>query len=224
MTQKNVQSISLIKKNSALLINFNRENKLNAIDLHMRDVIWEGLRLVQTDIQINALIFTSEVPGCFSSGADINDFGTAPSIQESKNARLERDIWGVLNNLDVPIFSFVDGIAYGAGFEIVLASDYIYATSQSRFALPEIKLGYIPAAGGSQLIIRRLPSSDAKRIVYTGEPISTDRLYELGLINRIIERKAFDTEIDILCKQLLNYDTKEIRTLKSKFVHLINTN
>ena len=55
-------------------------------------------------------------------------------------------------------------------------------------------------------------------------PISTDRLYELGLINRIIERKAFDTEIDILCKQLLNYDTKEIRTLKSKFVHLINTN
>lgn len=104
-----------------------------------------------------------------------------------------------------------------------MASDYIYATSQSSFALPEIKLGYIPAAGGSQLIIRKLPLSDAKRIVYTGEPTTTDRLHELGLINRIIERKNFNNEIDILCKQLLNYDTKELRKLKSKFVNFVNT-
>ena len=224
MSLNNTQSINLIKKGSSLIISFNRVNKLNAIDLHMRDIIWEGLMLVQSDVQINALIFTSETPGSFSAGADINDFGTAPSIQDSKNARLERDIWGVLNNLDVPIFSFVDGITYGAGFEIVLASDYIYATNRSSFALPEIKLGYIPAAGGSQLVLRRLPLSDAKKIVYTGESVTTDRLYELGLINRILERKDFDTAIDVLCKELLNYDTKEIRLLKSKFVNLINAN
>ena len=106
MSLNNAQSVNLIKKDSSLLVNFNRANKLNAIDLQMRDLIWEGLQLVQSDNQINALIFTSETLGIFSAGADINDFGTAPSIQESKNARLERDIWSVLNNLDVPIFTF----------------------------------------------------------------------------------------------------------------------
>ena len=220
----NTQPIHLIKKDNSLLINFNRAHKLNAINLQMRDIIWEGLQLVKNDDQINALIFTSNIPGCFSAGADINDFGTAPSIQESKNARLERDIWGSLNNLDVPIFSFVDGITYGAGFEIVLASDYIYATSQSSFALPEIKLGYIPAAGGSQLIIRRLPLSDAKRLVYTGEATTTDRMYELGIVSKIIERKNFNTEIDMLCKQLLKYDTNAVRELKMKFVNFVNSN
>tara|TARA_Y100001970_G_scaffold159791_1_gene195545 strand:- start:30926 stop:31600 length:675 start_codon:yes stop_codon:yes gene_type:complete len=217
------QPIELVKKERSLLINFKRANKLNAIDLQMRDVIWEGLQLIENDAQINALIFTSEIKGCFSAGADINDFGTAPSIKDSKNARLERDIWGVLNNLCVPIFTFVDGIAYGAGFEIVLASDYIYATSQSRFALPEIKLGYMPAAGGSQLIIRRLPLSDAKNLIYTGESTSTNRMHELGLISKIIEKKDFSAEIDILCNQLLNYNTGELRKLKSKFVKFKNS-
>ena len=74
------------------------------------------------------------------------------------------------------------------------------------------------------MIIRRLPVSDAKRLVYTGEATTTDRMYELGIVSKIIERKNFNTEIDMLCKQLLKYDTNALRELKMKFVNFVNSN
>ena len=95
MSLNNTQSINLIKKGSSLIISFNRVNKLNAIDLHMRDIIWEGLMLVQSDVQINALIFTSETPGSFSAGADINAKGFYLSLK----GQIESDIIkiGIMN-------------------------------------------------------------------------------------------------------------------------------
>lgn len=210
------------KKRNSLIVTFSRPEKMNAINLSMRDKIWEALELVRVDQKINAIIFTSNIPGCFSAGADINDFGSAPSIEASRKARLQRNLWKLLNNLDVPIISFVDGIAYGAGAEIAMASDWVFATSNSMFALPEIKLGYIPAAGGSQLVLRKLPYSEANKIVFHGSPISAPRLYQLGLVHKIIQSNEVNYIINEWCSMLIDFEIEKLRKLKNKFLIISN--
>jgi len=210
------------KKCNSLIVTFSRPEKMNAINLSMRDKIWEALELVRIDQEINAIIFTSNIPGCFSAGADINDFGSAPSIEASRNSRLKRNLWKLLNNLDIPIISFVDGIAYGAGAEIAMASDWVFATSNSMFALPEIKLGYIPAAGGSQLVLRKLPHSEANKIVFHGSSISASRLYQLGLVSKIIQSNEVNYLIDEWCTMLIDFEVEKLRKLKNKFLIISN--
>jgi enoyl-CoA hydratase/carnithine racemase len=220
--ESNSDDVFIEKNRNSLVVTFSRPEKMNAINLSMRDKIWEALELVRVDQKINAIIFTSNIPGCFSAGADINDFGSAPSIEASRKARLQRNLWKLLNNLDVPIISFVDGIAYGAGAEIAMASDWVFATSNSMFALPEIKLGYIPAAGGSQLVLRKLPYSEANKIVFHGSPISAPRLYQLGLVHKIIQSNEVNYIIDEWCSMLIDFEIEKLRKLKNKFLIISN--
>jgi|TARA_B110000263_G_C15307164_1_gene511064 enoyl-CoA hydratase len=217
---KKMPEITLSKRYNSLIVTFNRPNKKNAINLYMRDVLWEALELINLDKEINGLVFISSVDNCFSSGADINDFGTSGSIIASKKARIERDVWKALNYIDVPVLSVVDGIAYGAGAEIALASDWIFSTLRSQFALPEPKIGYMPAAGGTQLIIKKMPSSDAYKIAFLGESLSALRLNDFGLIAKLIEKDNILNEVDEWCSMLLNFDVNNLRTLKNMYMQL----
>ena len=137
-------------------ITLNRPERLNAINMAMRDLLWEYLQACRDHPDVRAVCFRGE-GRAFSAGADISEFGTAPSLMEARRARHERDVWGLMLSLPVPLVARMHGFCFGAGLELPLCCDVRVAEEGTQFALPEVTLGYIPSAGGTQTLRARFP-------------------------------------------------------------------
>jgi len=152
MTTSSPFETLLFQKDGAVAhISLNRPQVVNAYNIQMRDDFSEALSAVQLDQEVRALLITGEGRG-FCAGADLTEFGSAPSQVIARQVRWERDIWGQLVNLDKPVVAAVHGYCIGSGLEIALLCDLRIAAAGTVFALPEVQLGMIPAAGGTQTL------------------------------------------------------------------------
>jgi enoyl-CoA hydratase/carnithine racemase len=167
-------------------LTLDRPERLNAVHLAMRDDLWEVLTLLRDDPSIRAAVIRGEGGRAFSAGADITEFGSAPSLVAAREARLGRDLWGLMSALSVPLIAAIRGYAFGAGLEMSLYCDLRVASEDARFALPEVTLGYIPSAGGTQTAVRHLRRSDAMRLTLTGDPIDATEALEAGLVHAVV--------------------------------------
>lgn len=172
-------------------LTLNRPRVLNAVDLRMRDELWLAFLAFRDDPDARALVLRG-AGRSFCSGADISDFGTAPSIVESRRARQERDLWGLLLHLPKPTIAAVHGHALGAGLEMALLCDLRVASEDATFGLPEVKLGYIPSAGGTQTLPRAVPHGVALHMILSGDPIDAREAYRLRLVQRVVPREELD--------------------------------
>ena len=162
----------------------NRPDRLNAYSVAMRDDFAEALHLVTEDGEIGALLITGK-GRAFCAGADLSEFGTAPSQVIARNARWQRDVWGQLINLDKPIVVAVHGYCIGSGVEILLLGDLRIAASDTVFAMPEAQLGMIPAAGGSQTLPASAGPSVALDLLYTGRRFGAAEALGYGIVSRV---------------------------------------
>jgi enoyl-CoA hydratase/carnithine racemase len=187
--QTETDELVLYRKEGALAwITLNRPAVLNAINLAMRDLLWEILHAVRDDPDVRALIVCGSGDRAFSAGADIQEFGTAPSYLEARNARRERDLWPFLLSLSKPTIAAMHGFAYGAGCELALCCDLRIAADDATFALPEVGLGYIPSAGGTQLLPRTILPERALSMILTGAAIGPAEALRMGLVGRVVPR------------------------------------
>ncbi len=164
----------------------NRPDRLNAYSVAMRDEFAEALHAAAEDNEIGALLITGKGRS-FCAGADLSEFGTAPSQVIARNARWQRDVWGQLINLEKPIVVAVHGYCIGSGVEILLLGDLRIAASDTLFALPEVQLGMIPAAGGSQTLPASAGPSVALDLLYTGRRFGAAEAVACGIISRVVE-------------------------------------
>jgi enoyl-CoA hydratase/carnithine racemase len=167
-------------------ITLNRPDVLNAANMAMRDELWDTLHAVADDPDVLVAVFRGAGERAFSAGADISEFGTAPSFVESRAARQERDLWGRMLTIYKPFIAAIRGYAYGAGCELALLCDIRIASDDATFALPEVTLGYIPSAGGTQTLPRMIPPGIARELILAGEPIDAQRALACGLIHRVV--------------------------------------
>ena len=174
-------------------LTLNRPERLNAVHLAMRDELWMHLCLLRDDPMVRAAVIRGAGDRAFSAGADITEFGTAPSFIQAREARTGRDLWGLMSSLSTPLVAAIQGYAYGAGLEMSLYCDIRVATEDAQFALPEVTLGYIPSAGGSQTIGRHIPLGEALRMATAGAPIGAMRAYELGMVHEVVPRAELQT-------------------------------
>jgi enoyl-CoA hydratase/carnithine racemase len=176
-------------------ITLDRPEKLNAINLAMRDLLWTYLEAVRDVPGIRCLVFRGE-GRAFSAGADISEFGTAPSLIASRRARHDRDVWGLLLTLPVPTIARLHGTCFGAGLELPLCCDLRVAAFGSSFALPEVTLGYMPSAGGTQTLPRVVPPGIAAHVILTGEPLTVDDALRWGLIDLAVPPEDLDEAVE----------------------------
>ncbi|MBI5948111.1 MAG: enoyl-CoA hydratase/isomerase family protein [Chloroflexi bacterium] len=176
-------------------ITLNRPERLNAISMAMRDLLWEYLGACRDHPDVRVVVFRG-AGRAFSAGADISEFGTAPSIIASRDARWQRDVWGLLQQSRCPTVAVMHGVCYGAGLELPLMCDTRIAAEGTTFALPEVTLGYIPSACGTQTLPRTLPPGVAARMILTGEPIDTEAALRWGLVQRVVPAGALDTAVE----------------------------
>lgn len=176
-------------------ITLDRPTRLNAIDLRMRDLLWEYLGAAEAIPEVRVIVFRGEGP-CFSAGADISEFGTAPSIMAARRARHERDIWWQLLTHRCITIARMHGYCYGAGLELPLFCDLRIAADTARLALPEVSLAYIPSAGGTQTLPRIAPPGIAAGMILTGEPIAAAAALRWGIVDRVVPAEALDAAVD----------------------------
>ena len=184
-------------------ITLNRPARLNAINLEMRDLLWTYLEACRDMPDVRVIVFRG-AGRAFSAGADISEFGTAPSIIAARRARHERDLWGQILGHRCQTIAVLHGFCYGAGLELPLSCDHRIAAEGTRFALPEVTLGYIPSACGTQTLPRTIPAGVAAQMILTGEPIGTAEALRWGLIQAVLPAEALEAKLEALVSSLLS--------------------
>ncbi len=219
MTTSSPFETLLFQKDGAVAhISLNRPQVVNAYNIQMRDDFSEALSAVQLDQEVRALLITGEGRG-FCAGADLTEFGSAPSQVIARQVRWERDIWGHLVNLDKPVVAAVHGYCIGSGLEIALLCDLRIAAAGTVFALPEVQLGMIPAAGGTQTLPRSAGRSQALDLLLTGRRIQAEEALTMGLVTRLSAPQSLRNEARRLAKDLADLPTEAVTAMKGLLRH-----
>ncbi|KAA0258584.1 enoyl-CoA hydratase/isomerase family protein [Deferribacter autotrophicus] len=140
----------------------------------------------ENDIEVDLITFSSETDS-FCKGVNIEELVNYNEAESKIFSFLGQRLIKRMRNLKKIIISLVNGNALGAGFEIVLASDVIFATKRSMFGFPETNFGIIPGFGGTQLMSRKIYETFTKYLVFTGEKVTADNLFEKGIITKLFD-------------------------------------
>lgn len=169
----------------------------------MRDDLYEVFTAVRDDPDVGAMII-SGAGKAFCAGADLSEFGTAPSPVIAREVRWERDLWGVLKDMDKLTIAAMHGYAFGSGLELALLSDLRYAAEGTVFGLPETGLGFIPGAGATQSLPRIVSSGRALEIILACQRIDSAEAYRLGLVHRVFPRESLLAEAEAIARRILD--------------------
>ncbi|MFJ9150717.1 enoyl-CoA hydratase/isomerase family protein [Streptomyces sp. NPDC102270] len=169
------------------VLTLDRPGRLNAIGSETVDQLTQVLADVRDNDDVRALVLTG-AGRAFSAGADLGEIEsfTTPGQFRAFVGRLT-EAFALLEDFPKPSVAAVHGFAFGGGLELALACDLRVAERGTRLGLPEMKLGVLPGAGGTQRLPRLLPPAIAKQMILTGEPIDAERAHALGLVNELAE-------------------------------------
>jgi enoyl-CoA hydratase/carnithine racemase len=170
-------------------LTLNRPNKLNAFDTAMRDEIGAALARVRADRDVAALILAG-AGNNFCAGGDVSQMRSGVTSAEAGQRRL-LDLLPTamaLYTLEKPVIAAVDGVAYGAGFNMALAADFILATPEARFCQAFGRIGLVPDFGGFYILPRIVGLAKARELILTAQELSAAEARDLGIVYRIIGR------------------------------------
>ena len=204
------------KEGTVARVSLDRPAVLNAYNVQMRDDFSEALRAVADDPDVRALLITGE-GRAFCAGADLTEFGTAPSLVIARQVRWQRDVWGQMIDLNIPAVAAVHGYCIGSGLEIALLCDVRLAAEDTVFAMPEVRLGMIPAAGGTQTLPRHAGASHALDLLLTGRRFTAREALDMGLVTRLSPPDGLRTDAAELASRLAVADPAMVRSLKRAF-------
>jgi enoyl-CoA hydratase len=166
------------------IITLNRPKQLNALNSELMVEMGTALKLFDADPHIGCIILTGSEKA-FAAGADIGAMATYSYADVYKNDYITRD-WETLRSIRKPIIAAVSGFALGGGCEVAMMCDIIIAADNARFGQPEIKLGIIPGAGGTQRLPRAIGKAKAMDLALTGRMMDAQEAERAGLVSRVV--------------------------------------
>jgi enoyl-CoA hydratase len=194
------------KKDGKGYITLNRPQALNAYNMQMRDELYQVLEAVRDDPDVRVVIFKGAGEKAFCAGADLTEFLTAPSPTIARQVRWERDVWGLLLSISKPIIAALHGYVLGDGVEIAMCCDIRVASEDAQFGAPEVGLGIIPAAGGSQTIPRVTGRAHALDMLLTGRWVKAEEALRMKLVNWVVVRGDLLATVEKLADKIAGYD------------------
>ncbi len=165
------------------LVRFNRPKQLNALNGQVMDALCEALELLDRDDGVRTIVVTGS-ERAFAAGADIGEMADASPIDMLRTNRIAQ--WDRVRRISKPVIAAVAGWCLGGGCELAMALDIIIAAESARFGQPEIKIGVMPGAGGSQRLPRAIGKSKAMEMILLGEPITAAEAERIGLVSRVV--------------------------------------
>ncbi len=206
------------KKDSVAYVTLNRPQALNVYNIQMRDDLYEVLSALRDDPDVRVAIFRGAGEKAFCAGADLSEFLTAPSPTLARHARWRRDVWGLFLSLPQPLIACLHGYVLGSGIEIALCCDIRIASVDARFGLPEVGLGIIPAAGGTQTLPRLIGRARALEMLLTNRWISGEEAWAMGLVNHVAPREKLLPMAEEMARKIASYDSRAVRNAKQAVV------
>jgi enoyl-CoA hydratase len=169
------------------VLTLNRPGRLNAIGSDMLGPLADAVAVAAADERVRALVIAG-AGRAFCAGADLGEIEALPDARAFRGfIATMTEVYQLVADCPKPSVAALHGLAFGGGLELALACDLRIAEAGTRLGVPEIKLGVLPGAGGTQRLPRLVPPAIAKQMILTGEPITAERAHALGLVNELAD-------------------------------------
>lgn len=193
------------------LVRLNRPKVLNALSTDLMQELVDCMLSLDKNPDVRVIILTGS-DRAFAAGADIGQMATATPIDQINDQRFRT--WEMLKLITKPIIAAVNGFALGGGCELAMSCDLIIAGDEAKFSQPEIKIGTIPGAGGTQRLTRAIGKSKAMMMVLTGDMIDAKTAYQWGLVAKVVPSNTLLQETFELAKTISERAPVAIRLAK----------
>jgi enoyl-CoA hydratase len=201
------------------LINLNRPKVLNAINRQMVSDILSVMEDFEENDQVRVIVLSGN-GRAFAAGADIDEMASDDAIDfELRNQFKD---WDRLARIKKPIIGAVQGFALGGGFELALCCDLLLAADDAEFGFPEVNLGVMPGAGGTQRLTKLVGKTKAMEWLFTGQRISAREAYQFGIINRIVSKEVLMEETLKFAGEVANQAPLSIRLIKESVLKAVD--
>ncbi len=201
-----------IEGDQVAIITLNRPKQLNALNDQLMDELGHALKGFDTDGSIGCMVITGSEKA-FAAGADISAMASYSFADAYKGDFITRN-WETLRSIRKPVIAAVSGFALGGGCELAMMCDFIIASETARFGQPEIKLGIIPGAGGTQRLPRAVGKSKAMDLALTGRMMDATEAERAGLVSRVVPQDKLMDEV--LGAALLICSFSQVATMAAK--------
>jgi enoyl-CoA hydratase len=203
-----------------LLVTLNRPAVANAVNTQMgRDLLDVFETLIADPDRFRAVVLTGAGDRAFCAGGDLKErHGMTDAAWQAQHHVFERKTRALIE-CPVPVIAAVNGAAYGGGCEMALACDFIYASRRARFALPEVTLGIMPGAGGTQTLPRAVGERRAKELLLSGKAWSAEDALRWGMVNRLCEPASLVAEAVETARTIAENAPISIRQAKRSIHH-----
>jgi enoyl-CoA hydratase len=190
------------KKDTIAYVTVNRPKVLNALNTPT----WKDMRTAfedaQDDTAIRGVILTGAGNKAFIAGADIGELAHVSAFEAEQSSRFGQDVLDLIEDLGKPVIAAVNGFALGGGCETAMACTIRIAIETAQFGQPEVALGLIPGGGGTQRLPRLVGKGRALQLILSGEMISAQEAYRIGLVNEIVPAADLITRAETILKKI----------------------
>ena len=197
------QTVELQIEGGIATITLNRPKALNALNLAMVGELGQAMRQFRDDPTVRVVIITGAGDKAFAAGADITEFTEMTPVDAWTFTQQMQRVYLEIEQLPKPVIAAVNGYALGGGCELMMACDIAYASDRAKIGQPEINLGIIPGAGGTQRLARLIGKQRAKELVMTGDMISAQEAWNLGMLNKVVPSDTLMAEVRKLAEKLV---------------------
>lgn len=190
------------KKGFIAYVTVNRPRVLNALNTPT----WQDLRMAfedaRNDAAVRGVILTGAGDKAFIAGADIRELAQVTGFEAEQYSRFVQEVLDLIENLGKPVIAAVNGFALGGGCETAMACTIRIAVDTAKFGQPEVKLGLVPGGGGTQRLPRLIGKGRALQLILSGEMISAQEAYRIGLVNEVVPAAGLITRAEAILKKI----------------------
>lgn len=203
-TELSLETVSYAKKGGIAFVTVNRPKVLNALNQRTWGDLRESFEDAQDDDAVRGVILTGAGDKAFIAGADISELAQVTAVEAEKSSTFGQGVLDLIENLGKPVIAAVNGFALGGGCETAMACTIRIAAEHAKFGQPEVKLGVIPGGGGTQRLPRLVGKSRALQLILSGEIISAQEAYRIGLVNEVVPATDLITRAEAILTQIFS--------------------
>jgi enoyl-CoA hydratase len=205
-------SLVLVERNGPIgVVLMNQPEALNALSSELMDAVVGALEELDRDNAIRCIVLGGS-ERAFAAGADVRELASAGPVELYENRRIDR--WDAIRGLRTPLVAAVSGYCLGGGCELAMVCDLIVASETAQFGQPEINLGVMPGAGGTQRLTRAVGKALAMDVILTGRFLSADEALRAGLVARVVSREAWLDEAKRVARAIAAKSPVSVRLAK----------
>ncbi len=202
MDGRGFEQLELVTDGGVATLRLNRPDRYNALGARLVGELGEALDALEGSSNARVMILTGAGDKAFCSGVDLKERATMDADERWAHNRALSAFAERLARLQVPTVAALNGLAFGGGLEITLACDFRIAAEEAEFSLPEVGIGIVPGAGGTQRLPRLIGPTKAKELILTGRRVSAQTALDMGLVSKVVPRSSLMEEAGSLAEEI----------------------